>query len=122
MSIRSGSSRRTMFVPVTLLLVAVLGVWIWPAGASTTGDVMVVSINYQPHVKLGVCTVYANVWGGTGPYTYEWTGLFEGDGLYEQAYLTGSGYVYLKVTDDDDNEGFDEAYIQVDVNGHDCGI
>lgn len=122
MNDRSSSNRKGISVAIALLLVGALGAWMWPASTLTTGDVLVVSINAQPHVKPGFCTAYANVYGGTGPYEYEWTGLFEGDDLYEQAYLTSSGSVYLTVTDANLAQGSDQMDITVDANGHDCGI
>jgi hypothetical protein len=80
-----------------------------------------VSINAQAHVKVGEhCVAYANVYGGTPPYEYEWWGSFVGTTQIVWETLYESGTANLKVTDAFDNVAFDDMPITVSSSGGPC--
>jgi hypothetical protein len=79
------------------------------------------SISGPTTVQSGAsCTWTANVSGGSSPYTYAWTNKLTGSGSTITGSLTSSGWLYLDVDSDDDQDDGDEIYITVSPSGDDC--
>lgn len=68
------------------------------------------------------CTWWANVSGGSGGYTYEWSGVLSGTDSEISGSLSSSGRLYLDVTDSEGWTSGDDVYITVDQWADPCGI
>ena len=117
--------KRVRAVSLVVLLAvggAAIAVAVAPSGADAETPFSV-DINYQTHVKPNqLCTVSAWVLGGTPPYEYKWSGLFEGDDFYEQGVPVGSGPIYLEVWDSDGHYADREVWMEVSAGGENCTI
>ncbi len=80
-----------------------------------------VSISGPTNVKPGAyCTWYANVSGGQAPYQYQWSGKLSGTNYEISGSLSQSGWLYLDVESNDDQNSGDEVYITVSSSGSGC--
>ncbi len=67
------------------------------------------------------CKVWtAGVIGGTSPFTYSWSGLASGSSSSISFQPSNSGWLYLTVTDDEDQTDNDSFWIEVDEEGEEC--
>jgi hypothetical protein len=118
---RPTRARPLIGVALAFLLMAA-GLWTVPAvagAANPTNDgAFYVSINVPLNeIEEGqYCVAYANVYNGTAPYTYAWSGsYFWGSTQVVDAYMWGEdGYVELEVTDAASR--FDEDLVWLNVN------
>lgn len=103
------------------VLLLAIGLWSAPgvadASDATEDGTFTVSINVPLNaIEEGqYCVAYANVYNGTAPYEYEWSGTyFWGDTQVVDAYMWGEdGYVQLEVTDHNQNFGSDLEWLNV---------
>ena len=106
MPIGTRTRSRLLLLGVTLGLGLAIGLRAVPASAGDT-DAAVdsrISLNVYanvPHDAMDQsCVAYANVYNGTPPYTYQWSGTwFSGTGQTSEAYISGAGTVTLEVWD-----------------------
>lgn len=66
------------------------------------------------------CTWAAVADGGTGPYTYSWSGVFSGSGTPITRTVNSSGTLYVTVTDDFGAQDTDQMSISVDEEMWEC--
>lgn len=66
------------------------------------------------------CTWEAFPEGGTPPYTYEWSGVLSGTDEWVTGVVEEDGDLYLTVTDANEDEAYDELYIQIHPPTPDC--
>lgn len=86
-------------------------------------DPLVVNIDGPDKVPPDYpCTWWANVSGGSGGYTYEWSGVLSGTDSEISGSLSSSGRLYLDVTDSEGWTSGDDVYITVDLSADPCGI
>jgi len=68
------------------------------------------------------CTWSAQVGGGQGPYTIQWSGVLSGSGYEVSGSLSAPGWLYLDVTDGAGNTDGDQLYITVSWSAPTCGF
>ena len=66
------------------------------------------------------CTWWASVSGGTGSYTYQWSGVLLGSGPEISGIVSGSGLLYLDVTDSGGAMGGNNLYVTVTPSAPMC--
>ncbi len=66
-----------------------------------------------------MCTWYARPKGGSGGYSYEWSGVLSGTESSVTGQVWSSGWLNLEVTAIDDTENASK-YITVDAGAPDC--
>jgi hypothetical protein len=103
---------------------------VWPVSADADSEeTFQVVINSQSYMRTGdLCTAYAEVYGGTGPYDFTWGGELwwgsnNGYSSYRQEYLNDSDtYTQtLEAWDYFDNYDIDvRPGLVVDPDGNEC--
>lgn len=96
-------------------------------GAFTISDVpppLIAEISGPSQVQPNdpACTWYADVTGGVAPYSYQWSGVLSGTGSSVSGSPSSSGWLYLDVTDSNQDADGDDFYITVSQSASPCGI